>query len=156
MKKLFAVILIAAMMLSLTGCLGLGSTTATEDPDATEPLEASAYEQSFKGMVQYLSDHKFVSADGKTEVYYDLLGADDGVRYTLSGTAFIEFYDFTKADNETAKAVLADMKDDGKFYAVEGLTELTAVFSKNGKYVAVYNEKNSYDYDKITAEMENW
>ena len=157
MKKIIAVLLIGLLMLSLTGCFGMGqTTTATEDPDATEPLAASAYEKSFKGLKQFMIDHKLVTAGSETEVYYDLIGADDGARFVLSGNAFIEFYDFSKADSSEAKATLADMKDDGKFIAVEGLDELTAVISKSGKYAAVYNAKNSYDYAKVTDELENW
>ena len=74
----------------------------------------------------------------------------------MSGTAFIEFYDFSKADSSTAKEVIADIKDDGKFTVIEGYNELTGVFSKSGKFLAVYNEKNGYDYAKITDELENW
>ena len=156
MKKLIALLLIGLMTLALTGCFGTGQTAATEDPDATEPLEASAYEQSFAGFKQYMIDHKYVAASSESELYYDLLGADNGARFLLSGNAFVELYDFTKADNSTAKAYLADMKDDGKFIAVEGLDELTAAFSKSGKYVMVYNAKNNYDYTTIVAELENW
>lgn len=156
MKKLIAILLIGLMTLALTGCLGTPQPAATEDPNATEPLEASAYEQSFKGFRQYMIDHKLVPSEGESELYYDLIGADNGTRFLLSGTAFVELYDFTDAKSDAAKATLADMKDDGKFTAVEGLNELTAEFSKSGNYVVVYDAKNSYDYAKITAELENW
>ena len=157
MKKIFAVLLIIGLALSLTGCFGYGGTTATEDTGST-PLEISAYDKSFDGMLKYLTDYKFIPSDSssRSKVYYEMFGADNGVRCVLSGKAFIEFYDFSKADSATADEVMADMKDDGKFYAVEGLSELTAVFSKSGKYAAVYDEKNSYDYAKITDELENW
>ena len=156
MKKIIAVLLIIGLALSLTGCFGFGSTTSTED--TSTPLEISEYDKSFDGMLRYLTDYKFIPSDSasRSTVYYDMFGADNGVRCVLSGKAFIEFYDFSKADSATADEVMADMKDDGKFYAVEGLSELTAVFSKSGRFAAVYDEKNSYDYAKITDELENW
>lgn len=97
----------------------------------------------------------------RTPVFYDLLGADDGIRYLISGTVFVELYDFSKAkddkSNKTAQKILADIKDDGKFTVVEGTDELTGVISKSGKYVVAYNEKNSYDkYADVTKVLENW
>ena len=160
MKKLVAILMIVLLMLSLTGCFGTGSSTGSTSDEATaeptEPLGQEAYEQSFKGLQQYLIDRQYFTESGKTEVYSDIIGAADGARYSLSTTAFIELYDFSDASNDTAQAVLADIKDDGKFYAIEGYDELTGVISKSGKYAAVYNAKNKYDYAKITDELENW
>ena len=160
MKKLLAILMIGLLMFSLTGCFGMGSTASTAPTgpteEATEPLGQEAYTQDFKGLQQYLIDRQLIAESGKTEVYYDILGADNGARYALSNTAFIELYDYTKASNDTARAILADIKDDGKFYAIEGYDELTGVISKSGKYVAVYNTKNGYEYEKITGELENW
>ena len=165
MKKLLAILMIVLLMLSLTGCFGIGTTTTastssatSDEPTAepTEPLKQEAYVQSFKGLQQYLIDRELISKDQKSDVYYDILGAADGARYMLSNTAFIELYDFTDASSDTAKAVLADIKDDGKFYAIEGYSELTGVISKSGKYVAVYNDKNGYEYNKITDELDKW
>ena len=155
MKKLFAIILAAALMLTLTGCLGRTGTssTPTESPDAKE---ASAYEKSFDGLKKYLTDHALVSSDAESEVYYDILGADNGVRYILSNTAFIELYDFSSADNDTASAVLADVADDGKLTSVAGLDEMAGVVSGSGKFLALYKAKNSYDYAKITDELGEW
>lgn len=181
MKKIVTVLLIAVLMLSLTGCFGTGSNTATEA--GTEPLSADAYVKDFRGLQQYLIDHSLVpsvklateatsdsattaattattateSSDPRTPLYYDLLGADNGIRYNLSTTAFIEIYDFSSANNDTAKAILADIADDGKFTVIEDLDELTGVISKSGKFVIAYNASNSYDgYEEITKVLENW
>ena len=173
MKKIFAIVLAAVMMFSLTGCFGMGGTTTTSNEPATEAPALSSYSKDFTGLQQYLIDHAFISyaklpstadeattateaSSSRSVVYYELLGADDGARYLLSGNAFIEFYDFTNADNDTAKSVLSDIKEDGKLTLIEGFDELTGVLSKSGKYLALYNTKNGYDYDKITAELENW
>ena len=154
MKKIIAFILIAVMALSLTGCYGLTGSSAQEE--TYDPKEASAYEQSFDGLKQYLIEHSLVSKNNASEVYYDILGADDGVRYILSNTAFIELYDFSKADNETAKTVLADVADDGKLTAIDGLDELSGVISNSGKYLALYKEKDSGKCSDITAELAEW
>lgn len=159
MKKLTALLMIIMIVfaaISLTGCFGT-TQQATEDPDATEALDASAYKKTFDGFKQYFIDHKIVTSGSDTEVYYDILGADNGIRFILTNsTAFIELYDFTKADNETAKSVLADIKDDGKFNVIEGFDDLTGAISKSGNYVVVYNEKNKFDYKTVTDELENW
>ena len=72
------------------------------------------------------------------------------------GTVFIELYDFSNAKNDTAESVLADIKDDGSFYAIDNYDKLTGVISASGKFAAVYNTKNQYDYAKITDELANW
>jgi hypothetical protein len=171
MKKFLALALIVMMMLTLTGCFGIGSTASTEptvDPEQAPAL--STYTKDFAGLQQYLIDRALLpyadlsaatpdSSDAsakRTAVYYDIIGADNGVRYNLGGTVFIELYDFSNAKNDTAKSVLADIKDDGAFYPIENYDKLTGVISASGKYVAVYNTKNQYDYAKITDELANW
>ena len=177
MKKIVTVLLIAVVMLSLTGCFGTGTTsTSTETPTEAPALET--YTKDLRGLQQYFIDHSLVpyvkltsasatpseaateaateSSDPRTAVYYDLLGANYGVRYYLSAVAYVELYDFTGANNATAQSILADIKDDGKFTLVDGLDELTGVISASGNYVIVYNAKNEYSYDDITKVLENW
>lgn len=159
MKKIIAVVMIAALMLSLTGCLGMPQQSeATEAP--TDAPALKTYEKSFKGLQQYLIDRGLIpkksTEDQADTLFYDLLGADYGERYILNGDAFIELYDFTNAKNDTAKSVLKDIKDDGKFQVIKDFDDLDAVISKSGKYVAVYNSRKSYDYDAITKELQNW
>lgn len=176
MKKIFTVLLIAVLVLSLAACgNNSGSNTSTEAP--TEAPALSTYTKDLRGLQQYLIDHSLVpsvklasssatpgeaateateASDPRTPVYYDLLGANYGVRYYLSAVAFVELYDFTGAGNATAQAILADIKDDGKFTLVDGLDELTGVISASGNYVIVYNAKNEYNYESITKVLENW
>ena len=171
MKKLLALALIVMMMLTLTGCFGLGSTASTEPTvDAENAPDISTYNKDFAGLQQYLIDRALLpyadltaatpdssdSSAKRTAVYYDMLGADNGIRYNVGGTAFIELYDFSNAKNDTAKAVLADIKDDGTFYAIENYDKLTGVISASGNFVAVYNTKNQYDYASVTDELANW
>ena len=165
MKKVLAILLAAAMMLALTGCFG-GTTNAIQNATSDEEakaVKADDFTKDFDGLQDYLLTKGYIySADGngtslKTEVYYDVIGANDGVRYYfVDGKTFIEIYDFSGEQNETAKKVLADIEDDGKFKSIEAGDTLTGVISKSGKYVIVYNASNNYDYEKITDELENW
>ena len=172
MKKLLAILLAAATMFALTGCFGGSSyqvKNATSDEEAAE-ISAKDYKKDFDGLLQYLLDkgyiYNYLYDDKNTEkpkqkmtseVYADIIGADQGIRYYFpDGKTFIEIYDYSGKQNDTAKKILADIKDDGKFRAIEAGDELTGVISKSGKYVIVYNAANKYEYDKITDELENW
>lgn len=183
MKKVFAILLIAALMFSLTGCFG-SSKSSNETPEL-HPQKLSYYTaQGFYGLQLYMVDYELVpyvdlakyapatvdekgatkdepaadeTSGTRTAVYYDLLGADYGIRFMLSSSAFVEFYDFGNADSDLAKKTLADIKDDGKISIEGSPDELTGVISKSGKYVALYNEKKSFDYSKIKEALEkNW
>lgn len=164
MKRLFAILLAAALMLALTACGGSSNQIkdATTDEEA-ENISPKDYEKDFDGLQDYLLDKGYIfGRDGNgnsltSDVYYDIIGANDGIRYYFTdGRTFVELYDFSGEQNDTAKEVLEDIEDDGKFYAIEGLDELTAVISDSGKYVIAYNENNKYDYKQITDELENW
>lgn len=198
MKKIIALLLIAVLMVTLTGCFGKKSSSSTES--ATEPPALSTYTKDFWGLQQYLVDYSLVPAvkltnptataseatpaeaattateatsEVRTSIYAELVGADQGARFLLNGSAFIEIYDFSNADNEIAKRILAEIKENSKkddskkdetastlvkgtFTVVDGLDELTGVISKSGKYVIAYNASNSYEYDTITKVLENW
>lgn len=174
MKKAFAILLIAALMFTLTGCFGKSSSSS--DEPTSPPPSIDTYTKDYFGLQQYLVDYGLVPkvdlskynpatpnepasdevSGDRTRVYYDLLGADRGIRFTLNGTAFIEIYDFTNADSDLAKKTLADIKDDGKITVVEDMDEMTGVISKSGNFVILYNAKNSYEYDTITKVLENW
>lgn len=164
MKKILAILLSAMLMLALTACGG--ATNAIKDATTDEQAKAvksSDFEKDFQGLQDYLLTKGYIySKDGnnnslKSEIYFDVIGANDGIRYNfLDGRSFVEFYDFSGEQNDTAKKVLEDIKDDGKFKAIDGLDELTAKISKSGKYIISYNANNKYDYDKITEALEEW
>ncbi len=171
MKKLTALLLAALMLLALTGCGGTSYSVrnATSDEEAEE-IKAADYKKDFDGLEQYLLDKGYIytkmySGDSdetgvtlKTDIHYDIIGAANGVRYYFTDNkTFIEIYDFTgKQDDATAKKILADIKDDGKFRVLENLDELTGVISASGNFVIAYNANNKFDYEKITDELENW
>ena len=160
MKKIIALVTALILVLSLAACGGnTGSSTADESAKA----DVSTYTKDFEGLQKYIADR---NQNGTTaEIYYDILGADNGVRYVLNGNAYVEIYDFSKADNDTAKAILADIKDDGKFSPMPNSTEMTAAITKSGKYVLAWDASRSFKYtndsDKTagvvsTELIENW
>jgi len=170
MKKILAILLAAAMIIALTGCVGGASyevKNATSDEEAAE-IKADNYTKDYDGLISYLLDKGYIynymystADDSKeeltSEVYYDIIGANNGIRYYFTDKkTFVEIYDFSGEQNETAKKVIEDVKDDGKFRAIDAGDELTGVLSKSGKYMIIYNASNKYEYDKITDELENW
>ena len=160
MKRIIAILTAALMLLALTGCIGMPASdnSATAD-EAVANLNTDKYDKDFAGLQKFLTDAKVVTADNKAEIFYDILGANDGVRYVLNGNAFVELYDFSGKQNDTAKTVLADIKDDGKFRAVEDGAELTGVITSSDKYVIAWDETRSYDYKKNIATdkvLKNW
>lgn len=169
MKKLLAVLFIGVILVSLTGCFGMGQTAQSTADQVAVIKDASEYQQNFDGLQEYLCDRLLISKkdssgnDLTSPLFYDTMGADAGIRYTLSNTAFVELYDYTSfvestADQKdpTAERILNDIKDDGVFTLYDGTAQLTGVISKSGKYVIVYNAANAYDYEKITDELKNW
>lgn len=171
MKKIVTILLAAMMLFALTGCIGGSSyqvKNATSDEEAAA-IKASKYEKDFDGLQKYLLDkgyiYHYLYSSNENEkpislsnkIFYDLVGANNGIRYYFTDQkTFIEIYDYSGKQNDAAKKVLADIKDDGKFKAIEEGDNLTGVISKSGKYVIAYNEANQYDYAKITDELENW
>ena len=155
MKKIIALIMALLMALSLSACFG--STTGTSTADEANAKEISAYSKDFDGLQQYIKDLN--GSASKAEIYYDILGAKDGVRYVLNNNAYVEIYDFTGADSDTAKAILADIKDDGTFQPVPDGTSMTAVITDSGNFVLAWDATRSYDYAKKVATDElkaNW
>ncbi len=164
MKKILALTLALVFVLSLAACGG-GGTTSVSTADEVKPLDS--YSKDFDGLKSYLYDFngvkRYEDKNGNNraviDVYYDMLGADNGVRYVLNDNAYVEIYDFSKADNATAKAILEDVKDDGVFKPVPDGANLTAAITDSGKYVLAWDATRNYDYQKNVATdtvISNW
>ena len=169
MKKMIALTLALLMVLSLTACFG-NANNSDSTSDQSNAADVSTYKKDFEGLQKYISDRNSNAA--KAELYYDLIGADNGVRYVLNNNAYVEIYDFSStadatADsaNATAKAILEDIKDDGMFKPFPDSTEMTAVITASGKYVLAWDASRSFKYtddsDKTagvasTELIENW
>lgn len=156
MKKILALMTALIMVLSLTACFGAGNT-GSSTADQAQAADVDTYDKDFDGLFKYIADRN--SNGTKGELYYDVIGAVNGARYIINGNAYVEVYDFTGADSDTAKAILADIKDDGKFRPVEDGTEMTAVITDSGSYVVAWDAARSYDYTGKIATDElkaNW
>lgn len=155
MKKIIALVTALIMVLSLSACFG--STSGTSTADEANAADVSAYDKTFEGLQKYITDRN--GSASKSEIYYEIVGAKDGVRYVLNNNAYVEIYDFTDADSDTAKAILADIRDDGTFQPVPDGTGMTAVITDSGSYVLAWDATRSYDYANKVATDElkaNW
>ena len=165
MKRIVALLAALIMVLSLTACFGTGTTGSTADE--ANAADISAYDKDFKGLLAYIADSN--SGSATQELYYRILGADNGARIIFNNNPYVEVYDFSSvvdnsatadsADPAKAQAILEDIADDGKFRPLEDGIEMTAVITDSGKYVIAWDETRSYDYAKKVATDEvkaNW
>lgn len=159
MKRIIALIAIAALVLSFAGCGAKTASTADEASSA----DVSSYDNNFEGLTEYVAGR--TPGSSKNDLYYDLLGADDGVRFVLSasGSPYIEVYDFSSTvdsaatadeaksepadadSHEKAKEILKSIADTGKFSPLEGVT-MTAVVTDSGRYVLAWDDSRNFDY----------
>lgn len=163
MKKILVLIMACALMLALCACGSdplYANQNATEDATAeTEAaVDISEYEQSFDGLQKYLIDLKLLPEDEKSrnETFAEVLGAEKGIRYSVSSSAFIELYEYKDKTSDEARFVLDQVEKEGKF-VIAGLDPLTAVMSDSGKYMLAYNDKLGYNgYEAIINAFKAW
>ena len=160
MKKIIALIAAMALVLSLSACFMPNANNNSESTsDQANAADITSYDKDFDGLVKYINDRG--SNYEKMDIYYDLIGADNGVRIVLNKNAFVEVYDFSGASANTAKAkdILNAGRENGKFKPIEDGTELTAAITDSGKYVLAWDASRSFDYTGkvVTDELkENW
>lgn len=160
MKKIIALIAAMALVLSLSACFMPNANNNSESTsDQANAADITSYDKDFDGLVKYINDRG--SNYEKMDIYYDLIGADNGVRIVLNKNAFVEVYDFSGASANTAKAqeILNAVRENGKFKPIEDGTELTAAITDSGKYVLAWDASRSFDYTGkvVTDELkENW
>ena len=166
MKKIIALIAAVALVLSLSACF---MPNANNNSDATSDqanaADITSYDKDFDGLVKYINDRG--SNYEKMDIYYDLIGANNGVRIVLNKNAFVEVYDFSGAAGATAdsanaskaKDILNAVRENGKFKPIEDGVELTAAITDSGKYVLAWDASRNFDYTGkvVTDELkENW
>ncbi|HBE14895.1 MAG TPA: hypothetical protein DCY72_01410 [Ruminococcaceae bacterium] len=159
MKKIIALLAAVALVLSLSACFMPNANNSESTSDQAKAADITSYDKDFNGLVKYITDSS--SNYEKMDIYYDLLGADNGVRIVLNKNAFVEVYDFSGASANTAKAqeILNAVRENGKFKPIEDGAELTAAITDSGKYVLAWDASRSFDYTGkvVTDELkENW
>ena len=155
MKKIIALMMALMMVLALAACVPANNSGATADQTDTPDVET--YSKDFEGLTKYIADRN--KSAQKSELFYDIVGADNGARFLLNGNAYVEVYDYSTAKNDTAKAILEDIRDDGKFAPLENGTVMTGVITDSGKYVLAWDATRGFDYEKNVATEElktNW
>ncbi len=158
MKKIFAILLIIAIAVSLTACMGTTSNTASTQ--ATEKVKAEDvdiknYEKNFSGMLSYLYDLELITGD-KVETQADIVGAKKGVRYNVDKMNFVEFYAVNTDATPDEAVKMFDSIADGGTYNPLGLQDMKGVVSGSGKYVMLYKADSSFDYSKIEKEFKKF
>ena len=160
MKKIIALIAAVALVLSLSACfMPNANNNSDSSSEQANAADVTSYDKDFDGLVKYITDRG--SNYEKMDIYYDLLGADNGARIVLNKNAFVEVYDFSGASANTAKAqeILNAVRENGKFKPIEDGAELTAAITDSGKYVLAWDASRSFDYTGkvVTDELkENW
>ncbi|MBQ8001736.1 MAG: hypothetical protein IJ298_11195 [Ruminococcus sp.] len=153
MKKIFAMLLVVVLVLSLTACMNTSNTPKIQkvtDPTSVEGIEYKDYEDSLEGLCAYFADMGYAydmpeaTGDEMTDpvvMRADMIGADKGYKftYTYAGeTVVLELYSYTDTDSDFYKQA----KSEGKITVTEELDEGTVdvVLSDNGKYLMIYND----------------
>lgn len=154
MKKIFALLLVAVMMLSFTACMSPASRAPkiqeVTDPATTDEIKVADYEDSLEGLCEYFADMGYVydlpeaTDDEMTDpvvMKADMIGATKGYKFTYNydgETVVLELYSYTDTNNEYYKQA----KSEGKITVTEALEEGTVdvVLSDNGKYLMIYND----------------
>lgn len=166
MKKIIALIAAVALVLSLSACfMPNANNNSDSSSEQANAADVTSYEKDFDGLVKYITDRG--SNYEKMDIYYDLLGADNGARIVLNKNAFVEVYDFSGVSSATAdsanaskaKDILNAVRENGKFKPIEDGAELTAAITDSGKYVLAWDASRSFDYTGkvVTDELkENW
>ena len=165
MKKIIALIAAVALVLSLSACFTPNANNSDATSDQANAADITSYDKDFDGLVKYITDSG--SNYEKAEIYYDLIGADNGVRIVLNKNAFVEVYDFSSANSATADSanaskvqdILNAVREYGKFKPIEDGAELTAAITESGKYVLAWDASRSFDYTgKVVTDKlkENW
>lgn len=154
MKKIFALLLVTLMVLSLTACMSPSSREPkiqeVTDPATTDEIKVKDYPDTLEGLCDYFADMGYVYAmpeatgDEMTDpvvMKADMIGADKGYKFTYNydgETVVLELYSYTDTNNDFYKQA----KSEGKITVTEALEEGTVdvVLSDNGKYLMIYDD----------------
>ena len=168
MKKIIALMAAVALVLSLSACFTPNANSNSESTsDQANAADVSTYDKDFDGLVKYITDRG--SGYEKMDIYYDMLGADNGARVVLNKNAFVEIYDFSSVASDGATAdssnptkaqeILNTIRENEKFKPIDDGAELNAVITSSGKYVIAWDQTRSFDYTgKVVTDdlKKNW
>lgn len=147
MKKLLPIILCAAIVFSVSGCVSRGpqlTSLSTDNVPKADSVKVDDYKDDLDGLESYLKKRAFLPDIDGTEMSYDMIGAKAGHRYMfmLNGsTVTAEFYEYDlKNLNEEANTTIESVKKNGTFEILGISTEAT--LSDSGKYIMIYTDNS--------------
>lgn len=142
MKKLITLILASLMLISVMAGCGTTVPNATESTSSTEETkdaEETTYEDSLKGLAEYMKDQGYIdNTDNAYKMQAQLIGAKEGYRY-LKGTVQMELYKYNPDKlNKTAKDVFEQIEENNEFEVLG--KKIKGFLTDNGKYMMVYTD----------------
>lgn len=147
MKKILPIILCAAIVFSVSGCMGGGNqlqALSSDNVPKADSVKTDDYKDNLEGLEKYLKKRAFLPNSEPTEMAYSMIGAIGGHRYMFSfnnSAVTAEFYEFDlKKLNDDAKKTIDSVKKNGEFEILGMSTKAT--LSDNGKYLMVYTDNS--------------
>ncbi len=146
MKKIFVMLLVAVMSVSVVACGGSGSGDGSENSGSNQNSEkefnAEELAQSLVSEITYTGTMEQLPAD-EIGWYVDMEEGVTGIMYMVSGVSSEEVAVFTAPDETTAKAMvenieelLADQEDQNAAYDAKVTQRIdNAVLEQKGNYV---------------------
>lgn len=160
MKKRVLLVVAAMSLLVAVGLTGCGGTTVS-DPNAasnaTTPTSSMALsdvsEDNLNGLITYLKGNSVIK-EATTDMKAEMIGGVSGKMVQAiygDSVALVEIYEFDKNNlNESAKEVIQEAKENGKFKSMDG--DLTATLSNNEKYLMIYKDVYTDDTNRPIQE----
>lgn len=164
MKRLVAILLTVLVLISLTACtMGTDGTQLGSETSATEATKApqadiNDYKKDFEGMQSYLKELELISSEEKniTKTQADIIGAENGVRYKIDATNFVEFYEINTEKMTDEASAMIDAFSSGNTYKVLDIEEVKGEVSTSGQFVMLYPANSTYDYSEISEEFKKF
>lgn len=162
MKRYFLILTALALLFTTTACGAgdLGSPEYMAEKQHENELQNSTVEEeplwsaNFEGLLECFEWHGYVQEDTKTETLANIIGASEGYRYKSQvgrSQFYVELYYFDPEKlNETSNNIISEILETGSFHMLE--TEVPATLSSNKKYMMVYNDQSSDEFNLNTKQ----
>lgn len=151
-KKILLAAMAVFMMLAMTGCVSRNTQSkpsadlelpSGESSAVVELVDESDCEDTLDGLCKYLEGNYAVAGE-KEQMSFDVIGADDGYKYSFNfggSVVQVEVYEFDLEKlNDTGREMLDSIEKNGSMTVIEN--EVPAIISNNGKYVMVYTDSS--------------
>ncbi|MCF2653314.1 hypothetical protein [Anaeromassilibacillus senegalensis] len=151
-KKLLAVVLAAALCLSVAAC-GAATTSVetletssavSEGETAPADKDPAGYDSDIQGMCKYFEDNHLAVGE-KVQMSYDVIGALNGYKYAYrynDSNVQLELYEFPTEDiPEAAQSVINSLRAEGSFTILDNT--VPGYLSGDGRFLMIYTDAKS-------------